>query len=108
MKNLVPPPEDERLRSLLRESRAAPPLPPRFQESVWRRIESGEVPRDVRILEQWLDSVAAWVLRPRLALAGVAAMLLIGIAIGALQADRAAEDIAKHRYVAAVSPLTVH
>jgi hypothetical protein len=34
--------EDEPLRALLKEWKAKPSLPPRFQEQVWRRIEQAE------------------------------------------------------------------
>jgi len=106
MKNRVQPPDDARLRSLLRQARPSPALPPRFQESVWRRIERAEAPSESVSLADWLDRAAAWLLRPRLALAGVAAMLVVGIFIGVLQGSSLAHDQAKQRYLTAVSPLT--
>lgn len=99
-------PNDERLRAVVREARPSPPLPPRFQESVWRRIESAEAPRPSLALAEWFDRAAAWLLRPRLAMAGVAAMLLVGISIGVVQGGSLSQDMAKERYLAAVSPLT--
>ena len=100
-------PNDERLRTLLRDSRPGPPLPPRFQEAVWRRIERAEAPSEAPHLAEWLDHAAAWLLRPRLALAGVAAVLLVGISLGLLQGTHLADERAKQQYLAAVSPLTV-
>ena len=105
MKNQVQPPDDGRLQALLRESRPAPPLPPRFQESVWRRIERAQAPAETVSLAEWLDRAVAWVFRPRLALAAAAAMLLVGIAIGITQAGSLANERAKRQYIAAVSPL---
>jgi len=99
-------PHDARLSALLRESRLTPALPPGFQESVWRRIERAQEPRESVSLAEWLDRAAAWFLHPGLALAGVAAMLVVGIFIGVLQASSLAHDQAKQRYLTAVSPLT--
>jgi hypothetical protein len=106
MKHQAQLPEDARLRSLLRESRPAPPLPPRFQESVWHRIERAQGPDASVSWAEWLDRAAAWVVRPRLALAGAAAMLLVGISIGVVQGGILAHDLAKQQYLAAVSPPT--
>jgi hypothetical protein len=97
---------NERLRTVVREARPSPPLPPRFQESVWRRIESAKTPGPSFSLAGWFDQAAGWLLRPRLAMAGVAAMLLIGISIGVVQGGSLAHDLARQRYIAAVSPLT--
>jgi len=99
MKTLPLEPNDARLCDLLRASRPAPDLPPGFQNAVWRRLERAETPGETM-------SVAAWLLRPRLALAGVAVMLLVGISIGVLQGNSLANDIARQQYLAAVSPLT--
>jgi hypothetical protein len=92
-------PDDGRLRALLRESRPAPDLPPGFQHAVWRRIERAETPT-----ADWLDAVAAWFLRPRLALATAAAMLLLGLSLGIAQGANRANDLAKARYMDSVSP----
>ena len=43
-------PDDARLGALLRRSRPSPSLPPRFQESVWRRIEDAAVPVENSLL----------------------------------------------------------
>ncbi len=106
MKNQVQPPDDGRLRALLRESRPAPDLPPGFQNAVWRRIDRLQAPRETVSLAAWLDLAVTWLLRPRLALAGVAVLLLIGISIGTFQGSRLADDLAKQQYLASVSPLT--
>jgi hypothetical protein len=97
-------PEDARLSALLRQSRAAPSLPPRFQEGVWRRIEDGEVPVRSAGAAGRLDTLAAWVLRPRLAFATIAMVILAGTLLGAREGAQAARQDAQARYLAAVAP----
>ena len=104
--NTTPSSPDDRLRAALRAARPAPSLPPRFQEAVWRRIEQNEIRSRHAAFWPWLDVVAAWLLRPRLALAGATAMLLVGIGIGIAQGSSLATDRAKQQYLSAVSPLT--
>ena len=96
-------PEDAKLRDLLRRSRAAPALPPRFQEGVWRRIGSAEVAKGAA-RRNWLDSLVQWVLRPKLALAGVAVLMLAGGLMGVREGAQSARHDAQARYLAAVAP----
>jgi hypothetical protein len=96
-------PEDEKLGRLLRESRTAPPLPPRFQDNVWRRIEGAKSPRALKS-PAWLEVLAVWVLRPRLALAGVTALILAGAFLGARDGTQLARRDAQAHYLAAVAP----
>lgn len=98
------PPEDVRLGALLREARISPALPPRFQEAVWRRIESAEAPAKSN---SWLDALAALVLRPRFAYATAAALVLAGVLLGAHQDAQAARQEAQARYLAAVAPASL-
>jgi len=95
--NLSP---EARLGGLLREARPAPALPPRFQENVWRRIETAEAPAKAG----WLDALAAMILRPKFALAGAAVLLAAGIATGTLEGRQAARHDAQMTYVASVMP----
>jgi hypothetical protein len=99
MKTNSQSPDNAKLRALLRESRLAPELPPGFQDAVWRRIERAETPA-----ANWLDSLVAWFLRPRLALATAAAMLLLGVSLGIAQGASHADELAKARYLNSVSP----
>lgn len=94
-------PLDAKLSALLRESRSAPSLPPRFQETVWRRIGDAEAPAAT---PTWLDALIARVLRPRLALATAAALLVVGAFLGAQNGSHLARHDAEVRYLAAVAP----
>lgn len=94
-------PEDEKLSALLRQSRVSPPLPPRFPDNVWRRIEDAEAPAKS---VSWLDALAALVLRPRFAYATVAALVLAGVLLGAREGTQVAKQDAEARYVALVAP----
>ena len=99
MKTNRQPPNDAKLRALLRESRLAPELPPAFQDAVWRRIERADTPA-----ADWLDALAFWFLRPRRAFATAAAMLLLGLSLGIVQGAAHANDLAKARYLDSISP----
>lgn len=93
------------LRSLLRDSRPAPDLPPRFEQGVWRRIEREELTTNqASAVPGWLERLVEVVLQPRWALAGVTAVLLIGGILGASDGFAAARDDARARYVAAINP----
>jgi hypothetical protein len=96
--------EEARLGAVLREARATPSLPPCFQENVWRRIEFTEA-RHVPVGDRnWLDAVVGWLLRPRLALAVAAVLMLTGVGLGWSQGKQLARHDAQARYLAAVAP----
>lgn len=90
---------DGKLSSLLRKSRPVPALPPRFQESVWRRIESPELSRPA---VTWIETVASLLLRPRFAVATAGTLLLLGVLLGSLNGVASARQTAQQRYVATV------
>ena len=94
-------PEDAKLQELLRGNRPAPPLPPRFQQNVWRRIEDAEAPAKA---ESWLDALAALILRPRFALAGATVLVLAGALMGTLDGVQHARHEAQMNYLASVAP----
>lgn len=100
----TPEPDDRPLRNLLGAARPEPPLPPGFQESVWRRLDGSRAPQPNRPAAVWLDRLAEWLLRPGPALAGIAAMLAAGTVIGVVQGANLAGEVAKQRYLGAVSP----
>jgi len=96
-------PGDEKLGRLLREARPVPDLPPGFQNAVWRRIEKDERP-SVGVLER----LAQWVLTPRLATAGLAAVVLLAAGAGAMHGMKMGEREARDKYVASVDPAYLH
>jgi len=97
-------PDDPILSRALREARSESPLPPRFQEGVWRRIAEAESPVSDKASISWLDVLAAWLLRPRFAVATAAVLIIAGATLGAREASQTARDEAQGRYVAAVAP----
>lgn len=97
-------PDDPQVSALLREARTFPGLPPRFQQNVWRRIEEADAPVKPA---SWLDALAAFILRPRFALAAAAVMLLAGVLAGTLDGRQAARHDAQMNYLASVAPQSV-
>ena len=95
---------DTRLGALLRESRVSPALPPRFQEGVWRHIEEAEAPARATGGLGWMNALAALVLRPRLALATAAVLVVAGATFGVHEGSQMAKQDAQARYLAAVAP----
>jgi len=93
-------PADGTLGSLLRESRPAPGLPPRFEENVWKRIEHKEQAAPAR---NWIEMLAALVLKPRFAIASVCALVLIGALLGTWDGSAHVRQAAQDRYVASVA-----
>ena len=93
--------DDSNLSARLRESRATPALPPRFQQNVWRRIEDAEAPVKSA---SWLDALAVLILRPRLAFATIAVLMLAGVLLGSHDGAQTAQHDAQARYLAAVAP----
>ena len=94
-------PSDNKFSEVLRAARPSPSLPPRFQENVWRRIEDAEAPAKS---DSWLDALAALVLRPRLAYATVAMLMLAGVLLGTYHGAQNAKQTEQARYLAAVAP----
>lgn len=94
-------PNDAKLGELLNSVRVSPALPPRFHENVWRRIENAESSKKSGT---WLDALAALILRPRLAFATAAMLLLAGGFLGAHEGSQAARQDAQTRYITSVAP----
>ena len=93
--------DDAKLSALLRESRVARSLPPRFQQYVWRRIEDAEAPVKS---ESWLDALAAMILRPKFAFAAAAVMLFAGVLVGTQRGSETVRLDAQARYLASAAP----
>jgi hypothetical protein len=101
--------ENTGLSTVLRKARPAPPLPPRFQESVWRRIESQERRAGSEIASpSWLDVLVQRLLQPRWALASLAVLVVAGGVIGAANSSTEHRHQAQARYLSAVAPSSVH
>ncbi len=94
-------PDDLKLRKTLQGALPSPPLPPRFQESVWRRIENAEIPLKT---ESWLDTFASLILRPRFAYTTVVMLALAGILLGSHQGAQSVKHDEQERYLMLVAP----
>jgi hypothetical protein len=107
------PIETARLRRLLHAAHPRPDLPPGFQNAVWRRVERLERPApapedSLETLAQWLTQTAAWLIQPRWAAAGLAAIVLLGT-LGGVRAGLAEARSTTHaRYLSAVAPHWSH
>jgi hypothetical protein len=99
--------EDRELRELLRQSRPAPPLPRGFEDAVWRRIAAQDRLASGRGFLAWLDGLAEWVLRPRLVLVGITALVMAGAFWGTVDGLSTAKLNARTRYLSAVAPFVV-
>ena len=98
--------DDTELKPLLQEWRVTSPLPPRFCEQVWKRIECAEVPGI-----SLSDAARAWFAmafaRPAFAVAYVSALLVVGLTLGYVQASNKARSLERQleeRYVQSVYP----
>jgi hypothetical protein len=97
---------DDRLDELLQEWRFTLPLPPRFNEQVWKRIERAEIP-GISIGEAVRGWFAIAFARPAFAYAYVSALLVIGLTLGAVQAGQQSarwEQQLEASYVQSVDP----
>ena len=107
-------PEPERpdpLRKVLREWRVTEPLPPRFQEGVWRRIQQADAgataaatTTDWTMFKAWLAMAMP---RPALAVAYLSVLLIAGIAGGYWQARQRTAHVDTElgtRYIQSVDP----
>jgi hypothetical protein len=96
---------DEPLSRVLREWKVTKPLPPRFQDEVWRRIERSETSAS----PWWMliYRFAAAISRPSLAASYLTVLLLAGVIAGYWQARVAnahAEATLSARYVQMLDP----
>jgi hypothetical protein len=94
------------LQRALQEWQVTTPLPPRFREQVWKRIERAEVP-GVSLAEALRGWLAAWFAQPAFAVAYVTVIIAAGLVLGFKQArdttakwDRQLET----RYVQSIDP----
>lgn len=91
----------------LKQWRVSAPLPPRFQEGVWRKIESVEAQARIRpgeVIRRWLESIMP---RPAVAASYVGILLVLGLLAGTWQAQEQnarAEQTFERKYVQSVDP----
>lgn len=95
-----------KLELLLKEWSVTSPLPPRFAEHVWKRIERAEAPRVALAdaLSAWFAMVFA---RPAYAVAYVSALFVIGVVLGFVQANQKTAHWDRQletRYVQSIDP----
>jgi len=91
--------EDRRLKALLKAARPSVELPVGFQSSVWQRIERAGEPST-----GFLERLAAWLLMPRVAVAGLTVVVLLAAGIGAARGMQVGEREARDQYMASVDP----
>ena len=101
--------DDAALRGLLKEWKVETPLPPHFQEQVWRRIEREEA--RPAAAAPWWTGFQEWIAnalpRPALAVAYVAVLVAAGAGVGWTQAQHETSRISNQlslRYVRSVDP----
>jgi hypothetical protein len=107
MKDDKPFEKDETLSKLLHTWKPEAQLPPRFQQAVWKRIESAESEITVPYWRVLAARLAAALRRPALASAYVAVLLFAGVGAGYWHAeDRAAQvkSELQERYVRTIDP----
>jgi len=88
MKTNEPDSHDDALRRVLKEWRTDATLPPRFQKSVWQRIErtqASAAPSMWGVVAHWIGAILP---RPALAAAYVTLLLVIGGTAGWTQAHQ--------------------
>ena len=109
MKQNYQPENDDGLNEVLGQWTVDTPLPPRFQEQVWRRIAKAETKMQPAI-SFWvslLHFVEANLLRPKIAYSYAAVLLLVGVAGGAWAAQRESgrlDSALRSRYVQSIDP----
>src|SRR5439155_19704265 len=74
------------LQRALREWQINKPLPPRFREQVWQRIERAEAQGPAALWRQFVVWLGQALARPSLAVSYVTLLLLAGLLAGYLQA----------------------
>jgi len=86
MNTKEPAHDDKALHQLLQQWRADSPLPPHFQEGVWRRIERFKAPTAPLIWGFLADWIGRLLRRPALAVSYLAILLAVGATTGWTQA----------------------
>ena len=99
--------KDEALSRLLHTWKPETQLPPRFQESVWQRIERAEAQPQIPFWRSLAVRVEAAFRRPAFAVAYIALFLFAGVGAGYWHAedrDAQARSDLRSRYAQSVNP----
>jgi hypothetical protein len=97
---------DDDLRSALRDWRITAPLPPRFHEQVWRRIESRETP-GTTLWEMFRARLESLFVRPAFAVSYIAVLVAAGLIAGFWQAQARVSSVEVRladKYVQSIDP----
>lgn len=96
---------DDTLNKALGEWPVTTPLPPRFRQQVWQRIEArSAAPSAWDVLRQWFEATFA---KPAVAVSYVTVLVLAGLTAGFVQAQTKTarlETTLGARYVQSVDP----
>jgi hypothetical protein len=98
---------DEALRKLLKEWRTDASLPPRFQETVWQRIERAQTPVSHSVWAVIAHWIGTSLPRPALAVSYVTLLLAVGMTAGWTQARQKTNHVRDElgqRYVRVLDP----
>jgi len=98
---------DVRLQETLRQWMVTTPLPPRFEQRVWRRIEQADAQRQPTTVESLVRLIELVLVRPKLAYAYAAVLLVLGMAAGSWAAQRETVRLSAtlgSRYVQSIDP----
>jgi hypothetical protein len=107
MKPEIPHEGDPALSQALRTWKTDAPLPPRFSEGVWKKIERADGAGAATLWTMVQNRIAEVFARPSLAVAYVTLLLLFGLAAGYWQGrigSRQAEEKLSAQYVHEVDP----
>ena len=107
MKTIEPNGQNEPLSKALKEWRTNIPVPPRFQEEVWRRIELAQAPTATSVGARVAHWIGTMLPRPALAASYVAVLVAIGVTVGWAQAHQNSariKDELGQRYVRVLDP----
>jgi len=102
-----PDSDDKALRKLLKEWRSEASLPPRFQDSVWRRIERAQAPVSSPLLLAMAHWIGTMLPRPAFAISYIIVLLAGGATFGwahARQETTQIKDDLSQRYVRVLDP----
>jgi hypothetical protein len=105
--NTNDPKENKLLDAMLQQWQTKSPLPPRFQEHVWQRIERAETAPAISLTALFANWIATVLPRPALATAYVTLLLAIGASVGWSQARQETARVTGElsaRYAQTVDP----